>query len=331
MSTKKNHKVFVAWRQFCTRSHNQATHFGAKEIYIFPLKNVKKNIAVLFARYLLSSFATIWRLILEKPDIVFTINTPIPLLTVIYLYCKATGARYILDSHSGPFNDPKWEWSKPLYAFIARRAFLNINTNSHHKMIVEQWGGRSRIMSDIPIDHTEEYQRSSVGEKSIAVVSSFMYDEPMVEIWNAAAQLPDVTFYVTGDEKKADQYLLDNKPDNLEFTGFIPIADYFSLLVSVDAIMVLTTRNHTMQMGAYEALSLEQPIITSDWPILHESFGNAATYTDNSAESIAEAVTSMLENIDLYRSNVKQQKKTRREYYESTREEILAELALLTA
>jgi hypothetical protein len=54
--------------------------------------------------------------------------------------------------------------------------------------------------------------------------------------------------------------------------------------------MCLTTRDHTMQRGACEALSRGRPIITSDWPLLRSHFANAAAYADATPESIARAV-----------------------------------------
>jgi len=54
--------------------------------------------------------------------------------------------------------------------------------------------------------------------------------------------------------------------------------------------MCLTTRDHTMQRGACEALSLGRPIVTSDWPLLRDYFGRGAVHVAATPASIAAGV-----------------------------------------
>jgi hypothetical protein len=54
--------------------------------------------------------------------------------------------------------------------------------------------------------------------------------------------------------------------------------------------MVLTKRNKTMLAGAYEALALEKPLITSDWPPLKRYFYKGTLHVDNSPKQIQEAI-----------------------------------------
>ena len=56
-----------------------------------------------------------------------------------------------------------------------------------------------------------------------------------------------------------------------------------------DIIMDLTTRDNIVLMGAYEAISLQKPPITSDSKILREYFPIGTIHTGNTAETIAEA------------------------------------------
>ena len=96
---------------------------------------------------------------------------------------------------------------------------------------------------------------------NVAVISSFAYDEPLQAVFDAASELPDVYFYITGDKKNADKKLLIKKPDNVIITGFLDYNTYVDLLQKVDVIMDLTTENTSMVAGAYEAVALEQPLI----------------------------------------------------------------------
>jgi hypothetical protein len=74
------------------------------------------------------------------------------------------------------------------------------------------------------------------------------------------------------------------------FTGFLPDDRYLGLLRSVNAIMSLTTRDHTMQQGGCEAVWLGQPLITSDWPLLRATFHRGTVYVPNTAAGIRDGV-----------------------------------------
>jgi glycosyltransferase involved in cell wall biosynthesis len=156
---------------------------------------------------------------------------------------------------------------------------------------------------------------------SIVVINSFSPDEPLAEVLQAAATLPQVQFYVTGDPLRAPKTLFRQKPDNVQFTGFLPDQEYVGLLRAAQAIMTLTTDNHTMQRGACEAVWLGKPIITSDWPILRESFAKGTLYVDNSARSIREAVIRMQNDRDsLEREIVRLQDERWREWKQASAE-----------
>ena len=125
---------------------------------------------------------------------------------------------------------------------------------------------------------------------NVAVISSFAYDEPLQEVFEVASQLPDVYFYVTGDIKNADKNLLTNKPDNVILTGFLDYCIYVDLLQKVDVIMDLTTDNTSIVAGAFEAVALEQPLITSNWIPLKRYFNKGTIYINNSSNDIKEAI-----------------------------------------
>jgi glycosyltransferase involved in cell wall biosynthesis len=83
------------------------------------------------------------------------------------------------------------------------------------------------------------------------------------------------------------------------FTGFLdPYREYPGLLRAADAIMVLTTRDYTLQLGGCEAVAAGKPLITSDWPYLREVFGNGTVYVSASAESIRDGVVSVQQRYD---------------------------------
>jgi hypothetical protein len=109
-------------------------------------------------------------------------------------------------------------------------------------------------------------------------------------VFDAARRLPDVVFYVTGNPNNAAPQLLAKKPHNCHLTGYLPYGQYIGLLRGSGAVIDLTTRNHTLLMGAFEAISLGTPLIVSNWPILKSYFSKGTVWVPNTVEGVAEGV-----------------------------------------
>jgi glycosyltransferase involved in cell wall biosynthesis len=114
----------------------------------------------------------------------------------------------------------------------------------------------------------------------------------------AAAGLPSVHFHITGDVRRRPALERLRLPANVRFTGFLPTDEYIALLRDASLVMCLTTRDHTMQRGACEALSLGRPLVTSSWAILREYFSPGAVFVDNTVEGIRSGITEVLADID---------------------------------
>jgi glycosyltransferase involved in cell wall biosynthesis len=138
----------------------------------------------------------------------------------------------------------------------------------------------------------------------MTLVSTFTQDEPLETFFKAAALVPEVQFYVTGGYRKADPGLLQMKPGNVELTGFLPDPEYVGLLTASDAILSLTTLDHTMQRGAYEAVYLGKPVITSNFKVLRESFALGTVHVENNEVDVARGVRQMKDNLERYREEV---------------------------
>ena len=107
-----------------------------------------------------------------------------------------------------------------------------------------------------------------------------------------------------------------NPPQNVTFTGYLPDEEYYGLMNTCQAVMCLTTRNHTMQRGACEALSMGKPIITSAWPLLLDYFHKGTVHVDNSANGIQAGIAEMLKRIDHYQLEIsKLQLEQRQEWH----------------
>lgn len=303
-------RLFLSWEPSNSRSATLAGEFSADCEFVHYLSLKRPLLAPV--KYVMQSVKT-WQILRnDRPEIVFVQNPPVFAPLAAWLYCGVKGVPFVLDSHTGVFLEPKWRWLNPLHGFLVRRARVSIVTNDYLGRIVESWGGKYFVFPDVPTEFPEAQTIDDRPEDFVLVINSFSYDEPLDEVIEAARRLPDVSFAVTGDVRRCPQALLDNTPGNVRFTGFVSRSEYVNLLNSADAAVVLTNEDHTMQRGAYEAMSLGVPIVTSNWPLLRETFFKGTCHTDNTAESIAAALQSILEDKAAYKSDIADLKRQRR-------------------
>jgi len=279
--------VFVVWHPYSRRAQLLSKKLGLQLHLVHALKR-RYYLAPL--RYVLQAVRT-WRLLwAERPRLVFVQSPPIFAALIVYLYSRLTKTPYVIDAHTGALLAPWWRWSLPLHALLSRRALTTIVTNQHLHQVVAGWYAPSLIVADIPVVFPQSQQMALDGSFRLAVINTFSPDEPLETVLEAAASLSDVQFYITGDPIRARRSVLDRRPPNARFTGFLPDPDYFGLLQSVDGILVLTTDDHTMQRGACEAVSLGVPIITSNWPLLRDYFHKGTIHVNNTPDDIRQGV-----------------------------------------
>jgi glycosyltransferase involved in cell wall biosynthesis len=268
-------------------------------------------------RYLLQALKTIRVLWRERPAVTFVQNPPIFPALLVYLYAWLTGTAYVIDSHSGALLAPWWRWTLPLHAFLSRRARTTLVTNEYLAAMVRRWGAEAYVLADIPAVFLPGTPFPVTGAFNVAVINSFSPDEPVGELLSAAAALPDVAFYITGDPIRAKESYLTQHSPNVHFTGFLPDEAYIGLLRTVQAVVVLTTDNHTMQRGACEALWLGQPILISDWPLLRSYFHKGAVYVANTRDGITEGLRYLRTVLPRLKAEMAQLQQERRATWEA--------------
>jgi len=238
------------------------------------------------ARYITQSLQT-WKLLRkEKPDILFIANPPIICVLLAYLYTRSHRANYIIDSHTGAFLSRKWRWSLWLHRSLSKKALTTIVHNRSQETIVKNWGCRYNVIAYIPCEYPPGTPFPLSAPFNVAVISSFEVDEPLDVIQDAARRLPQTAFYVTGNAKKLSPALQGEELGNWHLTGYLPYDQYIGLLRNVDAIIDLTTSDHTLLMGGFEAIALGKPLITSNWPILQRYFSLGTIHVANTVDSL---------------------------------------------
>jgi glycosyltransferase involved in cell wall biosynthesis len=272
-----------------------------------------------------------WRILLASgPTTVFVMTPPVFAPLTVWAYCAVSGRRFVIDAHTAAFVHPRWRHFQWLQYWLARRAATTIVHNEHLQALIEQHGAHATIVHDMPVrfdaDTRERYPLDP-GAFNIAVVCSFNPDEPIAEIVEAAARLPDVLFHLTGKPPDSDGRLPSVLPPNLRLTGFLSTAAYGSLVSDADAVMALTTRDHTMLRGAWEAVYQGTPVIVSDWPVLRQAFDEGAVHVDNTPDGIVRGIDEMRTHHRDYRQAAGQLKARKEARWKATRDRLLARIA----
>ena len=300
----RDQSLFLVWGP---PSHGPRSTVFARELGInvhFVYSTKGRGLGVALRKYSYQAAKTLRLLYRERPGIVFVQSPPSFAVLFVYLYCATTRSRFVVDAHSGALQS--WYWTRPrwLYRLLARGATATIVTNEHYAGFVRAQGGRALVLRDVPTEFSDDGSFPVDGGFTVTVVNTFASDEPLHEVLAAASGLEDVTFYVTGDTNRPGATIPATIPENVRFTGYLPDDSYYSLLKATGAVMCLTKRDHTMQRGACEALSLGKPIITSRWPLLEDYFHKGTVHVDNSSTGIRAGVAEMVAHHDRYQREI---------------------------
>lgn len=241
-----------------------------------------------------SMVKTILFIIQNRPRILFVQN-PSAFLTLLAIVLKPIFKYFlVVDAHNAgvyPFETGHEKYQK-IFPFMHRHADRTIVTNEFLADIIMGNGGNPIVLPDLlpSFDQSPEIH-SETDIFTVTFICSYSSDEPYLEVIKAAAELPDnITINITGDYNKMSQALKNQACERVIFTGFLIESEYLSLLKTSDAIMDLTSFNDCLVCGAYEAVSLEIPMILSDTSVLREWFYKGAVYTGHTVKSLSQAI-----------------------------------------
>jgi glycosyltransferase involved in cell wall biosynthesis len=297
MKERKN-RIWITWERQ-RRSVELAKRLNAE----FFLIEVKGRL-----RYPVSLARTMRLLVRHRGAHVFVQNPSMILAAFACLICPLLGSRVIVDRHTTfILTPPAWYQVRrflfqAMSLFTFRRASVTIVTNAFLADVVRREGGVPFVLPD-PLPELVPREKPRLnGKKNVLVVSSFAVDEPIDAVFDAARGFSDDTvFYVSGNYRKASADRLSRAPSNVVLTGFLSVQEYVDLLFAVDAVVVLTTLDHTMLCGCYEAVAAKKPLVTSDKPELRDYFTNAE-FVEATGSSINSGITRVLEDLASFRT-----------------------------
>ena len=288
--------IFLSWSKYHSRTERLAKSLGATVRYVWLMGRVR--LPLLPLKYLLQTIDTFLILLRERPDVVVAQTPPVFVALISLIYSSLTRTRFIVDAHSGSFLSPKWRWSYRLHQWCSSHAQITIVHVEELKRLLQREGIQVIEAGYVGNAVPDVAPYPLPDGFNVVVPSSFGRDEPTEDILAAARVLPRVNFHITGDERRLPRRLLKIKPENVRFTGYLPIPSYFGLLINSDAVLVLTTDDYTFQCGAEEAVIAGNPIITSNSRSLQRSFRGGAVFVERSPESIAAGIRECRDRFD---------------------------------
>lgn len=280
--------LMLAWAPHSGGAEGIAERLGIGNHFVHCLALQRPWITPI--KYPLQTMATLRLLFRERPAVVIVQVPPIVAPLVTDVYARLTGARFIINSHSLSFMIRRWSWAESIEKWLARRALADITTSDHLAEVIRSWGARPIVVVNPPNAPPALGPRQPSDKCTVMVVNTFSEDEPTDEVLQAARELPDVHFAITGDTSYARPEWLSNAPPNVEWTGFLRGKAYYERLWNANVVLVLTTRDYAMQHSALEAMDLRQPLVLSDWPFLKGYFSRGTVHVGNDAVSIAAGV-----------------------------------------
>lgn len=316
--TRRRPRVtYISWAESCSRSDATARELGGSSHMVYAPEYGSRASTILW------KYRAQWRetgriLADERPDVVAVMTPPLVAALAVLGYVRRSGASLVLDAHSAAFLHPRWRYAQWLQRWLCRQAVTTIVHNDHIVELVRSAGGHVTLVPDVPVvyDDVEVFQRPEAF--TVAVVCSFNYDEPVTEIMDAARLTPEVRYFITGNPRHLAAEVKRSLPPNVSLTGFLSVPAYGGLLQGADVVMALTTRDHTMLRGAYEAVYQGTPVIVSDFDLLRREFPTGAVHVSATATAIAQGVVQARRSLEGLRAGAATLRQTKQSRWRAT-------------
>ena len=205
----------------------------------------------------------------ERPALIFVQNPSIVLSAFAVAYGRLFRVPVVVDTHNAGVEplDGRSAVANAITRFIQRRAALTILSNQALADTLRPVSGLApiAILPD-PIPDLEPPTSRPVlrGRTNVLFICSWADDEPFLEVIKAATLLPQDTFvYITGRSRNQEAAYGSALPENVVLTGYLTETDYVAMLFACDVVLDLTTRDHCLVCGGYEAVAAERAVILS--------------------------------------------------------------------
>lgn len=306
-------QLYVAWTTFQRRQVSMAPHCGF-ELLFLPVER-RSGIAAKAMQYLRNGWRTLQALREARADAVWIQLPQVPLMWVALFYRAFFNRRatVIADCHNKMFRAP---WSRfPLGVKWLRRCDIVL---VHNDDVLEQ-----ALALGVPresLSVVEDPPASFAGRRDsralhdiprpwLVFPASFAEDEPMKELLEAAAAVPDLSFLITGNQRNCrDQRLISEAPGNVHFMGFLSREDFDALITTCDAVVALTRFDGIQLSVCGEAVGAGKPMLIADTSTLRRLFPAGSVFVKpDDASAIASGAKQLIAGLPQLREAVLKQ------------------------
>ena len=294
--------IWITWENQI-RNKSLSGRLGV-ELHVLSSKRTR------FVRYVVCVSRTVILILMRQPSVVFTQNPSIVLTYLVMLLKYVFRYTFVTDAHYAGIMAPNGNrlFQKAL-DFCNHCADLVIVTNEEHGKHVEALGGRALVCEDPLPDIGGDVSNISERPKKVFFICSFDIDEPYVDAFQAAKVLHEdgYSFWVSGNFSKAG--ILPTEWTHVRFLGYVPEADFYLHLAESQVVVDLTSQENCLVCGAYEAMALDKPLVTSKTLALQKYFTGGTVFVDHKPESIADGVRLAYEKRDELKLQIRKWKK----------------------
>lgn len=291
--------VVLAWAAFQPRTSALARALDGEPLFIHsPV--LTRHRSLIAVRYLFYAWQTWSRLNRLDPQLVLTVTPPLPAMLVAAAWCRVHHRLLGVDSHTGAYQGRKWGWSQGVHRWIFRRARVVTHNTEEETELARSLGAHALWVPDDLPGAGEAAPVSRFSRPTIVVAGSFDANEPVEAVLEAAAQLPQAEFRLTGDPARLAPGVRSGAPDNVVFTGYLPYARFLAELAAADVVAVFTIDDaditYRLNRASFEAVGLGRPLVLFDLPGNQKHFGEAAMLAAPEPASMAATLRLALEH-----------------------------------
>lgn len=293
-------RMFIVWGRETKLSQCLAEALGAEIRQVYYKKIGQYNLPA-SVRYIFQAAETLLILFYNKPAAVIAQNPPVFAPLTVLLYCKLSGAKLIIDSHTSAFLDAKWVKFYGLFKFAAKRARLNSCHNYKNLEILKSWNIKPAMVTQFgnPVYNLEKLSSPLHDEKieqalkasrlPIMMVNRFAADDDWETVIKTAEFMPEADFFITGDPEEVGGEI-KNLPANVFLIGYLSHQEFLKLMWRSRIILAFTLRPDTVLWSIREIMALNKPFITTDSEVLRHYFGEVGLFVKSDPEALKQKI-----------------------------------------
>lgn len=275
--------IWITWENQI-RNRSLSARLGA-DLHVITSKRAR------LVRYIICTTQSALLILRNRPSIVFAQNPSIILTLLMILLKYLFKYTFVTDAHYAGVIAPNGNLLfQTVLNFCNRHADFVIVTNETHVKYVEAVGGRALVCEDPLPDIEQHASLSSEQEKKVFFICSFDIDEPYTVVFEAAEILrkEGYIFWVSGNFNRVE--ITPSEWPHVQFLGYVPESEFYTHLAESQVVIDLTTQDNCLVCGAYEAMALDKPLVTSKTSALQKYFTSGTIFVDHDPESIANGV-----------------------------------------